>query len=817
MADLIININLDESRKKQNLVIETYEGTIPNLKSKKYSGQLRNVNLSSVSHADNLSSTELQIVKKIFNDPVNTQISSYQYIFSVSHLPYLQSVVKYGCVFCKNTRKSPMYNIEQLYLNVAHENSVCIRDFSVYQDKTFLYIDYDVEKKDEITRSITPLFYINIYSDPYSAELFFDYGNDFVKANDKDLFLTSSAVYRDYKFEQDILACIKKSNWKTSGKGSFIYIGNEIAYDMLSLEQSGVMLYTNSRKRINIGNFSNVSISYGIDWFDLKGDIKAGDNKFDLSKLVDFSKAKEDWIEYNGQVVFAPPGLKELGKNRFKKSGDSLKLSTNDILSAMEVIDYFGSNAALDFRELTSYQDICLRLPSVLDSVLRNYQRVGIKWLLSLRKNGFGGCLADDMGLGKTLQVISYLSDKSQENTKALIVVPKTLIVNWIREFQKFAPDVSTYVYHGPERSLEEAHKFRAVITTYGTLLNDIGLLRSCFFDHLIVDEAQNIKNSRSKAHSAVRQVHARTKIIMTGTPLENNIQEYWGLMRIANPTKRSYKDISKGLSGEQILDKIKRLTNPFLLRRFKKDVLDDLPEKEEQIIYCSFDESQRTLYDSLLNSIRHEINRIPDRFEIKSNAIVLSGLMYLQEVCCHPRLIPREYNINQCNESAKTEQLIVMINELYASDHKIIVFSRFIRMLEIINKELVKYHLNVFYLDGTTSNRQKVVDDFENSTDGVFLISLKAGGVGLNLVSADTAIIYDPWWNPAVEKQAEDRIYRIGQKKKVTIYKLIAANTIEEKVIDLQETKKKLFDEVIDGHEIPMDITMEDIRNLLS
>ena len=420
------------------------------------------------------------------------------------------------------------------------------------------------------------------------------------------------------------------------------------------------------------------------------------------------------------------------------------------------------------------------------------------------------------MGLGKTLQVISYLSDESQEDTKALIVVPKTLIENWNREFRKFAPKISTYVYHGSGRDLSDALKCRAIITTYGTLLNDIGLLNECNFDHLIVDEAQNIKNSRSKAYRAIKVINAKTRIIMTGTPLENNIQEYWGLMKIANPTELTYKTVMNGLTDDQIIEKVRRLTGPFLLRRFKKDVLDDLPEKEEQIIFCSFDEEQRNLYQNMLKSIRNEIDRKADRYEMKSNSIVLSGLMYLQEICCHPRLIPKEYNSNMCSESAKLDQLLLMLDVLYASGHKVVIFSRFTRMLEIINKELIKKHFTIFYLDGGTRDRQSVVDNFENSVEGVFLISLKAGGVGLNLVSADTAIIYDPWWNPAVEKQAEDRIYRIGQKNKVTVFKLIAADTIEEKVQVLQETKKKLFDDVIEGHDIPQNITMEDIRGLL-
>lgn len=647
--------------------------------------------------------------------------------------------------------------------------------------------------------------------------MFFDYGNDLVKADDKEMFLNNELKYRNYKFEKDIISLIKEYHWKNLTKNAFTYSGKDITEDIKSLAFSGIHLYTNSRKKINVADFDNVSVSYGLDWFELSGNVTAGDSEIKLSELIDFRKKKEPWTEYNGQIIFSPSSLKKLGKNEIEKNGDNLKISKDDILSALEIVDFFGSKNVEAFSELSRYQDINLQLTNVLQNTLREYQKIGVKWLLSLRKNGFGGCLADDMGLGKTLQVISYFSDKSQLGTNALIVVPKTLIENWNREFKKFAPDISTYVYHGIGRNLADALNCRVIITTYGTLLNDIELINECNFDHLIIDEAQNIKNSRSKAYRAVKAVRAKTRIIMTGTPLENNIQEYWGLMKIANPTELSYKMIMNGLSEEQIIEKVKRLTSPFLLRRFKKDVIDDLPEKEERIVYCSFDDDQRKLYNKLLESIKYEIDRKADRYEIKSNSIILSGLMYLQEVCCHPRLIPKEYNSEMCFESAKLDQLLLMVDELYAAGHKIVIFSRFTRMLEIINKEFIKRHFNIFYLDGSTKDRQSVVDDFEESDEGVFLISLKAGGVGLNLISADTAILYDPWWNPAVEKQAEDRIYRIGQKKKVTVFKLIAAGTIEEKVQTLQETKKKLFDDVIEGNDIPQNITMKDIRNLLN
>lgn len=441
---------------------------------------------------------------------------------------------------------------------------------------------------------------------------------------------------------------------------------------------------------------------------------------------------------------------------------------------------------------------------------------IGIKWLLSLRKNGFGGCLADDMGLGKTIQIIAYLSDYSFDGTRSLIIVPKTLLENWKREFWKFTPKIKVYVYHGSKCSIDEIQNHKIVITTYGTFINDVDKLKPCNFENIIVDEAQYIKNSRSKAYRAINSMQARTKIIMTGTPIENNIREYWDLMKIANSAGMSFKTFTKGLEQEQIVSKVRFVTKPFLLRRFKSDVLKDLPEKLEQTIYCNFDDSQSELYEIMLNSIKKEMDRKVDSFEIKSNSIILSGLLYLQEICCHPRLIPKEYNANGCLKSAKLDVLISMVSELYLSGHKIVIFSRFTKMLEIINKDLVKMHIDIFYLDGKTHNRQEIVDNFEQSSVGVFLISLKAGGVGLNLVSADTAIIYDPWWNPAVEKQAQDRIYRIGQKKKVTIYKLIVANTIEEKVQLLQDKKKELFNQIVSGRNIPANITINDLEELI-
>ena len=816
MADLIININFDESRKKHGLVIEVYEGAIPHFKSKQFSGSLRGVNLTSVSNVNNLTSVELDGIKKMFNDSKNLQINKYQYLYSVQKVPFLRNLAAKGCLFYKD-RKTPMYQVENMVINSdLQDDGIAIADFIYWARKTTLYVNYQERVEQSNVREIIPLFYIDITKISYPSDLVFDYGTDIIKYAQKDRVLEKSGGYRDYGFEQEIIDKLKQSHWVFVNREYFAYEGKDITSDLISLENYGIQLFTNDKKKISVGRISNISFSYEMDWFEIDGEISVDNEKINLAEFIDFRKRKNDWSLFNGQVVFLPDKLKKIDEVSARKDGSTLKVHKQELLNVLDIADTFGVKKISNFSDLISYENVKPDLPCHIVQVLREYQVIGVKWLLSLRKNGFGGCLADDMGLGKTLQIIAYLSDHSFDGTRSLIVVPKTLLENWRRELLKFSPKTKVYVYHGSTRNMGEIQNYQVVITTYGTLINDLDRLNLYYFENMVVDEAQYIKNSRSKAYRAVKSMQAQTKIIMTGTPVENNIREYWDLMKIVNSVGVSFKAISKGLEQHQIVSKVRTVTAPFLLRRFKTDVLKDLPEKQEQTVYCNFDDSQKKLYEAMLMSIRHEMNRKADRFEMKSNSIVLSGLLYLQEICCHPRLIPKEYNINGCSESAKLDVLISMTSELYSSGHKIVIFSRFTKMLEIINRALVKLHINVFYLDGKTRQRQEIVDAFEQSRDGVFLISLKAGGVGINLVSADTAIIYDPWWNPAVEKQAQDRIYRIGQKNNVTIYKLIVADTIEEKVQLLQDKKKELFDQVVSGHDIPTNIMMDDLEELI-
>lgn len=813
MSDLILNINFDESKKKNRLIIETYEGNIPSFKSKKYSGQLRNVNINATNIYDNISDVEMKVLREFLNDDSNVQISKYQYMISPENIRKIKQLAKIECMFYKDKKKG-MFQIEYVnYENLPSKNMYSIEGLRFGGEKTSLYFMIDDSKTEIKVEEIIPKVYINLSEKEFHLVLKFDYGISVIDFLNQERQLGPKEGYRDFGFENKIKKEIEKNGWNLKRSEGFIFVGKDISKGILGLIESGICVYTSSEEKVSTADFSNIKISYNMDWFSIKGHVLIDDSSVDITKLIDFRKKRKNWIEYNGKVIILP---KSLVSKKIKKDveSDELYIDKKNIPSAIGMAYDLNKGVVRNLDKLIDYNKIELKIDANIEKILREYQIIGVKWLLALRKNGFGACLADDMGLGKTLQIIAFLSDASLKNTKNLIIVPKTLLINWEREISKFSPNTFVYLYHGTDRNIDAMNEANIVLSTYQTIVNDVSLLKNIYFDNLIIDEAQYIKNSRSKAYNAVNTIKASMKIILTGTPIENNLKEFWELMRLINPEIiEPYTKISNDQT--KLVDRIKMLTSPFLLRRMKKDVLKDLPEKQEQTILINMNGEQQKIYDKMLESIRYEILKKNDRYEIKSNSIMLNGLLYLQEICCHPQLLPIEYN-EGITESAKLETLIELLKPLYLNGHKIVVFSRFTKMLSIIKKRIVSEHMNYFYLDGLTQNRLDVVDEFEKSDNGVFLISLKAGGTGLNLVSADTVIIYDPWWNPASEKQAEDRIYRIGQTRNVMIYKIIVKGTIEEKIQKLQNEKKSLCSEILDGHEIPIAMTTEIMEKLI-
>lgn len=813
MSDFILNINFDESRKKNCIVVETYEGVIPKLKSKKFSGQLRNVNINASQIFDNLSKVNMQVITEFLNNDLNIQINKNQYMISAACLIGLKSLVEMGCLFYKDKKKG-MYMVENIfYGSIVSKNVHSIEGVCFEGDKTSIYFQIDQSKIKKNAVEIIPKVYINLNDNFYPLELKFDYGVAIVDFLSKERQINSGNEYRDFGYEEKIEKIIENSGWVLKRDEGFVFGGKDVSEGIVSISKSGINVYTNTEKKICVADYSNIRVSYDLDWFSIKGEVKWNEESVDITKLIDLKEKKENWTEYNGQVIMIPKALASKTLEKDSTTGE-IHIDRRKISSAIGIANDLNGSVVHNLNKYIDYHNVCMKIDSNIKKKLREYQVVGVKWLLSLMYNNFGACLADDMGLGKTLQIIAYLSDETFDNSHNLVVVPKTLLINWQREIKKFLSDVPVYVYHGSERNIDDIKEAKIVLTTYQTLVNDFKLFIGVHFNNLIIDEAQYIKNSKSKAYNAIKSIDASMKIILTGTPIENNLAEFWGLMRLINPDViEPYSSVTKNQS--QLVDRIKLLSAPFLLRRLKKDVLKDLPEKQEQTLLVKLEEEQQKLYDKMLESIRHEILRKNDRFEMKSNSIMLNGLLYLQEICCHPQLLSNQYN-GGCSESAKLDLLMELLDSLYSNRHKVVVFSRFTKMLSIIEKKINVAHMNYFYLDGATKDRMLVVDEFENSEKGIFLVSLKAGGTGLNLTSADTVIIYDPWWNPASERQAEDRIYRIGQKRNVMIYRLIAEGTIEEKMQKLQNEKMNLCSEILDGHEVPMAMTVDIMEKLI-
>jgi SNF2 family DNA or RNA helicase len=460
-----------------------------------------------------------------------------------------------------------------------------------------------------------------------------------------------------------------------------------------------------------------------------------------------------------------------------------------------------------------------------LAEILREYQLAGFGWLTRLAANNLGGILADEMGLGKTVQTLAFLR-AHQGNGPALIVCPTSLVTNWENEARKFTPELKTLVLEGADR----AARFKSiagadmVITSYALLRRDIDTLREFKFSTAVLDEAQHIKNPETQNAQAAYAIRATHRFVLTGTPMENSVRDLWSIMNFALPgylgDRKDFREryelpIARG-SAPDVQRRLSRRLQPFLLRRRKRDVAKDLPEKIEQVVPCSLTSQQRAAYDALLREIQQGLGGSGKNVNAGAQRMkMLTGLLRLRQVCCDLRLV----GIDKEENSAKLDLLDELLEEAIDGEHRVLVFSQFVSMLHLIRERLEKLEISYCYLDGSTKQRQEIVDRFQSdSALPVFLISLKAGGVGLNLSAADTVIHFDPWWNPAVEAQATDRAHRIGQTRVVTAYKLITRDTVEEKILRLQEKKRTAIDAAIDSEEPLMTgLTTEELEELLA
>nr|WP_262919802.1 DEAD/DEAH box helicase [Niabella hibiscisoli] len=553
-----------------------------------------------------------------------------------------------------------------------------------------------------------------------------------------------------------------------------------------------------------------IRVISGTDWFNAKMKIGFGANEATLKQVHRAIRNKSKFVQLDdGTHGILPADWIKKFTRYFQvgnMEGELIKIAkanfaeVNELFEMEELSEEVQKEMADYEKKFSEIGDIPeVAAPDGVNAVLRDYQHQGLNWLNWLDELNFGGCLADDMGLGKTLQIIAFIVLQRQKYGEVtnLVVAPTSLLFNWQEELDKFAPSLKVGLHHGADRekSVAAFSKYDVVLTSYGMLLSDIRFLKTFHFNYVFLDESQAIKNPDSERYKAAAQLHTRNRIVLTGTPVENNTFDLYGQLSFACPgllgSKQYFRDIYSipidRFESIRRAGELQQKVKPFILRRTKQQVARELPEKTEMVIYCEMNAAQRKVYDSYERELREFISTVDDDEVHKNSMHVLKGLTRLRQICNSPALLKEGYS---GDNAVKLELLMEQI-ENKSGTHKILVFSQFVGMLDLVKAKLEEKAIPFEYLTGQTKDRGSRVHNFQTNEDmRVFLVSLKAGGVGLNLTAADYVYLVDPWWNPAAENQAIDRAHRIGQNKNVVAVRLICLNTIEEKIVNLQKKK---------------------------
>lgn len=712
-------------------------------------------------------------------------------------------------------------------------------------------IDSSLEEnflKEELNTCI----FFDRYEEGISARIEFHYGEEIIIpfSPDKPAASDSRIIVRNPEEEKRILDFFERYDFRVEKEKAYL-LSEEQVFGFLhnalpQLREICDIFYSESFKRLK--TTSQLSFNGGVKLID--------------NSLLEFNFSFEGVAPEELPSIFE--SLREKKKYYRLKDGSFLPLDREILIRTAELIERLDINAfdsenntvhlpkyraiyldtllregnlnnierSLDFKQMVQSiwepQDMDFEIPHQLKKILRDYQKTGYKWLKTLSFYGLGGILADDMGLGKTLQVIAFvLSEKSEASVPALVIAPTSLVYNWQDEVKKFVPDmkvsVISGVHHERLEQLKEINSSDIVVTSYALIRRDIDLYSEVEFSYCFLDEAQHIKNPNTINAKSVKQLNAKGYFALTGTPVENALTELWSIFDFIMPgyllshsefVKNFETPIAK-YADEKALGDLSRQIKPFILRRMKKDVLKELPEKIESRMSADMTDEQKKVYMAYLSQARSEI-----AVELKNNTIershikILSLLTRLRQICCHPSLFLDNYE----GESGKVSLLMEILGDAIGGGHRILIFSQFTSMLKIISGELDRQDISYFYLDGSTkpATRVDMVKSFNSGVNSVFLISLKAGGTGLNLTGADMVIHFDPWWNPSVEDQASDRAYRIGQNNVVQVFKLITQGTIEEKIYELQQRKRAMIDAVIQpGETLLSKMTEEELLGL--
>ncbi|MCC9135722.1 SNF2-related protein [Pontibacter silvestris] len=647
-------------------------------------------------------------------------------------------------------------------------------------------------------------------------------------------------LVRDVKHEKSFVKELAKRELEV--KNGTAVLDKSLAFSWLNsnlneLEKLGftVLQQEQSGKNYFIGDISvEVGITETNDWFDVYGTVRFGEFEIPFIKLKNHILTKNNEYQLpNGQIAIIPEEWFTQYVELFAFSEGEHQLTLKKHHMAL-VNDLKNDNLATvtmtrkleKLREFEVIEDQAL--PAGFVGELRPYQKAGYNWLHFVQNYKFGGCLADDMGLGKTVQTLAMLQHRKEHGVEAasLLVMPTSLVYNWLNEAQKFTPNLRILNYTGTyrDKNVEQYKDYDVILTSYGIVRLDAELLKTYYFDYIILDESQAIKNPDSTTSRSVRSLKSRHRLILTGTPVENSTMDLWSQMSFINPgllgnqhffRNEFLKPIEKE-KDEQKMRKLHALIKPFILRRHKSQVATELPEKIEHTTYCKMTEEQEHAYEETKSYYRNKIlTSLEEQGAGNTQFLLLQGLTKLRQIANHPLMTDAGYE----GESGKLKEVMRMTKNVVTKGHKVLIFSQFVKHLEILRNALDEKEITYTYLDGNTKNRQQQVERFQNDKSiQVFLISLKAGGVGLNLTAADYVFVLDPWWNPAVEAQAVDRAHRIGQQNTVFTYKFITKDTVEEKILALQNRKIQLVTDLISTDEtVIKSLTKEDIDNLLS
>ncbi|PAV31480.1 helicase SNF2 [Virgibacillus profundi] len=698
----------------------------------------------------------------------------------------------------------------------------------------------DVEISEKVAAEIiqVPLrakFYLEVNADWIVGKLEYHYGTQLIDPfsgrEENDVI-----IIRDVEKEQLIMHLIEHANFHYNGKELYIEADEEEMYEFLYtvlplLDEHMELFLTSDIRGMIVENApspnTSVRLESSTNLLEIGFDIDGVEDS-EINQIINAVIEKKRYYRLQSGALLSLEGEEFSSMKQFFNDFEINKNDVQDgnihmpVFRGTQIDEMMDTNKNYDptFRkllhQLKSPEEQIYELPENLNASLRNYQYTGFQWFKSLSRYHLGGILADDMGLGKTLQSIAYIASEPSDNPH-LIVAPSSVVYNWKNEFEKFVPDLNVAILTGTpserQQKIAEMGDMDVWITSYSTLRQDIELYRELNFQTLILDEAQFIKNYATKTSRAIREIKASRRFALSGTPIENSIDELWAIFQVVlpglMPSQRNFKQLSN--------ERISMITRPFILRRLKKDVLKELPDKIESVSVSELTKDQKDLYVGYHRQLQQEAAQSMKESGFNQNRMkILAGLTRLRQICCHPSLFIENYQ----GQSGKLEQLMDTIRNAIVNGKRMLIFSQFTSMHEIIIEKLKQEGIDYFYLHGQTPSRERVEmsERFNNGENDVFLISLKAGGTGLNLTGADTVILYDLWWNPAVEDQAAGRAHRFGQKKVVQVIRLITEGTIEEKIYDLQQKKRELIDQVIQpGETMLSSLSEEDVRELLS